>query len=170
MPRGVKAVYTLRPCSCGNENVYIFPKPGGKYQVKCDLCGSINKAFSTRQLAAAHWNGEASGDTETMAVAVVPKIQPVNTAVRQDIAKVCDSLETFLAQKNARYGNSALQPVQVFSRVDRGEQLLVRIDDKISRIVNNHEDLRKNDVVDLMGYLALLCIDKGWTEFADLVD
>jgi len=46
---------------------------------------------------------------------------------------------------------------------------LNRIDDKLSRIKNS-EELRKNDVVDLMGYLVLLCIKKGWMNFKDLID
>lgn len=66
-------------------------------------------------------------------------------------------LETLL-RKNKAYGDSALSPMRVFSRVDAVEQLRVRIDDKLSRLqrgaVFEHEDT----LLDLIGYLILLRI------------
>lgn len=38
-----------------------------------------------------------------------------------------------LLAKNAAYGNSALEPVRIFSKADPTEQIRVRIDDKLSR-------------------------------------
>ncbi len=87
----------------------------------------------------------------------------------KQIEKVCESLQFFLEEKNNRYGNSAINPVNVFSSLSINDSISVRIDDKISRIKNS-DKLRKNDVVDLMGYLALLCISGGWTDFNDLLD
>lgn len=55
------------------------------------------------------------------------------------------------------YGNSALDPVRVFSKVSSVEQLLVRIDDKLSRLKRgtpDGEDIER----DLLGYLVLLRI------------
>lgn len=86
-----------------------------------------------------------------------------------DFGIVCNSLVDFLEAKNKNYGNSALEPVRIFSKSDSESQLYSRIDDKLSRIKNSQE-LRKNDVVDLMGYLVLLCIKKGWMSFKDLID
>ena len=43
------------------------------------------------------------------------------------------------------------------------------MDDKLSRIVNGKE-LRKNDIVDLTGYLVLLLAQKGWDNFKELID
>ena len=74
------------------------------------------------------------------------------------ISQVCDGIKELLISKNAKYGNSALDPIRVFSRSDAVEQLLVRIDDKLSRIsrgaglVGSDEDV----VNDLIGYLVLL--------------
>lgn len=82
---------------------------------------------------------------------------------------ICNNLANFLNEKNKRYGNSALEPVKVFSKADSESQLLNRIDDKLSRIKNSTE-LRKNDIVDLIGYLVILCIKKGWMSFKDLID
>ncbi|GAB6276220.1 MAG: hypothetical protein SAMD01599839_07600 [Rectinema sp.] len=92
-----------------------------------------------------------------------------NNASQEEIAAVFDGMKALVLEKNKRYGNSALAPVRVFSKLDPGEGICVRLDDKLSRI-NNSKELRKNDVADLMGYLTLLCIAKGWRNFSDLVD
>lgn len=44
-------------------------------------------------------------------------------------------LRAFLMSKNQAYGDSALNPVRVFSKSGSTEQLRVRIDDKISRLM-----------------------------------
>lgn len=85
------------------------------------------------------------------------------------IGTVCVNLALFLKSKNDKYGNSALAPVRIFSKSASEDQILNRIDDKLSRIKNS-EELRKNDVVDLMGYLVLVCVKKGWLSFKDLLD
>ena len=90
-------------------------------------------------------------------------------SAQQEIQNVCTSMQELLLEKNKRYGNSALQPVGIFSRQDSGESIKIRLDDKIGRIQNSHE-LRKNDVADLIGYLVLLAISEGWTDFGDLID
>jgi hypothetical protein len=40
-----------------------------------------------------------------------------------------------LLEKNAKYGNSALEPIRCFSRADPVEQIRVRLDDKLSRLM-----------------------------------
>ena len=85
------------------------------------------------------------------------------------IEVVCDQLRQFLQEKNRRYGDSALNPVNVFSKGNARDKILLRMDDKITRIKNSLA-LRKNDNVDLMGYLVLLCINEGWMDFKDQID
>lgn len=78
----------------------------------------------------------------------------------QLIEKECDAIKKLLLEKNSKYGNSALDPVRIFSKACAAEQLLVRIDDKLSRIkrgaglLSNDEDV----LSDLIGYLVLLKI------------
>lgn len=86
------------------------------------------------------------------------------------ITRTTAALGDFLAEKNRRYGNSALAPVRVFSRATPDEGMRIRMDDKLSRIRNGTGELRKNDVADLLGYLVLLCVHRGWTDFGDLLD
>jgi hypothetical protein len=67
----------------------------------------------------------------------------------------CSALADMLVQKNRAYGNSALEPVRIFSKADPTEQLKVRIDDKLSRLArgsNAGEDV----TLDLLGYLIIL--------------
>lgn len=67
---------------------------------------------------------------------------------------VCQQLATLLISKNTAYGNSALEPVRIFSKASPEEQLLVRIDDKLSRLARGRA--AGEDVVwDLLGYLVL---------------
>lgn len=91
------------------------------------------------------------------------------TESQKAIIACMDSMRDFLLEKNRRYGDSALHPKRMFSKATTDEQILVRLDDKISRIQNSTE-LRKNDIADMIGYLALLCVAKRWTDFSDLLD
>lgn len=72
------------------------------------------------------------------------------------ITKACMDILDLLLDKNIAYGNSALEPVRVFSTASTQEQLLVRIDDKLSRIQRGSEYPGDDTVNDLIGYLVLL--------------
>jgi hypothetical protein len=71
------------------------------------------------------------------------------------IAEECDRLKDLLLAKNASYGNSALDPVRIFSKADPVEQIRVRIDDKLSRLARGN-DAGEDVETDLAGYLVLL--------------
>jgi hypothetical protein len=81
--------------------------------------------------------------------------------VQRRIAHECDELKKFLLAKNIAYGNSALDPVRIFSQASAEEQLLVRIDDKLSRIKRGHAVAQEDTTKDLIGYLVLLRICRG---------
>ena len=87
----------------------------------------------------------------------------------EEIRYLFNQLKQFLLEKNRRYGDSALTPVKVFSKTAANDALLVRIDDKISRIKNS-SIIRKNDVVDLVGYLSLYMIQREWSNLDELID
>lgn len=79
-------------------------------------------------------------------------------AMQDKIRYECDSIKEMLIDKNATYGNSALDPIRVFSGADAVEQLKVRIDDKLSRFYRGTNYLGDDDIIDLIGYLVLLKI------------
>lgn len=73
------------------------------------------------------------------------------------IAEVCDDIKQLLLKKNEQYGDSALNPARILSKASATEQILVRIDDKLNRIIQG--DILEDDedvVSDLIGYLVLL--------------
>lgn len=72
-----------------------------------------------------------------------------------DIATVCDELKELLLEKNRKYGDSALNPVRIFSKASTLEQLKVRMDDKLSRLRNAQDDEDEDPTTDLIGYLIL---------------
>lgn len=74
---------------------------------------------------------------------------------QSDIALVCDQIKELLIEKNRKYGDSALQPVRIFSKASTLEQLKVRMDDKLSRLRNAQEDEDEDPTTDLIGYLIL---------------
>ena len=80
--------------------------------------------------------------------------------VEREITEVCEQLKELLIGKNRSYGNSALDPVRIFSKHDNSEQLLVRIDDKLSRFARGNDYPGDNDIDDLIGYLVLLKVAK----------
>jgi len=80
------------------------------------------------------------------------------------ISEIISGIEKMLIEKNRAYGDSALEPVRVFSKSDTVEQLYVRIDDKLSRIERGHEYPGDDTIFDLIGYLVLLLIAKEKNE------
>ena len=75
---------------------------------------------------------------------------------------VLTQIKSLLQSKNKKYGNSALDPVRIFSKANETDQILCRIDDKLSRIKNMGSDTQidEDTVNDLIGYLILLKISK----------
>ena len=73
--------------------------------------------------------------------------------VDHELAEIRD----LLLIKNEAYGDSALNPIRVFSKADPVEQLRVRIDDKLSRLTRG-ADAGEDTLADLVGYLVLLRI------------
>ena len=88
------------------------------------------------------------------------------------ISVVCDDIKELLIHKNRKYGNSALKPNRIFSKCSATEQLLVRIDDKLNRIMKGAGLLATDEdvVKDLIGYLVLLKISMESDKNDDILD
>lgn len=80
------------------------------------------------------------------------------------IRDVCRELADLLVEKNRSYGNSALEPLAVMSRLTARERLAVRIDDKLSRIARGHEYPGDDTLRDLAGYLVLALVERKMAE------
>jgi len=75
------------------------------------------------------------------------------------IAMECDAIKELLLMKNAAYGDSALNPANIFASGSAVDNLACRIDDKLMRIKNRGlNDETEDTVSDLIGYLILLKI------------
>lgn len=70
--------------------------------------------------------------------------------------EVITDIARLLTEKNRAYGNSALEPVSIFSKLPAEERLYCRIDDKLNRLMRGHEYQDEDTVLDLTGYLILL--------------
>jgi hypothetical protein len=78
------------------------------------------------------------------------------------VEEVLEQIQRMLIDKNRKYGNSALEPLGVFSQLSAKQGLLIRIDDKLKRIKNGSLEKDDEDVVnDLIGYLVLLKISEN---------
>lgn len=90
------------------------------------------------------------------------------SAVQKAIVRECDGVKELLLAKNREYGNSALDPIGIFSGQSAADQIAVRIDDKLKRIQTTrgmselkvHEDTEQ----DLIGYLILLRVARSMAE------
>ncbi|WP_405291880.1 hypothetical protein [Methanobrevibacter sp.] len=79
------------------------------------------------------------------------------TESQKKISEVCDSMKDLLLYKNKKYGDSALNPNNVFYKGDSTNSIKIRLDDKIGRI-KNCDETRVNDVADIIGYCVLLLV------------
>ena len=70
--------------------------------------------------------------------------------------KKTKEITDLLKSKNKAYGNSALNPANIFSQANAIDSLCARIDDKLMRIKNKGiYDATEDTVNDLFGYLML---------------
>lgn len=103
------------------------------------------------------------GAEETPSFYQVAGSKPVSP-FEEELDKVLGEIRALLLEKNASYGDSALNPVRIMSDAAAAEQIRIRMDDKLSRLyrgfafedteTGNPEDTLK----DLVGYYFLLKI------------
>ena len=59
------------------------------------------------------------------------------TKDKNKIGEVSRRVYEMLSEKNKAYGNSALEPINIFSKGNAVDSLCARIDDKLARINNS---------------------------------
>jgi hypothetical protein len=81
--------------------------------------------------------------------------------IQRHIVNECDAIKNMLLEKNKAYGSSFSNPLHVFAKgLSNEAQLLVRIDDKLSRI-SRGAAAGEDVVLDLIGYLVLLRVTRN---------
>jgi hypothetical protein len=100
---------------------------------------------------------QSSSDSSANYTSTVSPASAGVTFIR-DLDEVLSEMRVFLMGKNETYGDSALNPVRIFSKADPIEQIKVRIDDKLSRFSRGSVYPGDNDVKDTCGYTLLLMI------------
>lgn len=91
-----------------------------------------------------------------------------HTETQNKIIEIMEAIRDLLLYKNEKYGDSALHPKRIFHKGNAVSSILIRLDDKLSRVMENNDRLpRVNDVADIIGYCTLLLIGMG-VEKADI--
>lgn len=83
-------------------------------------------------------------------------------STEDSIRRACQQVEDLLVRKNKAYGDAALNPLNVFSKLGAEEGIRVRLDDKLKRIQNaGLSDATEDTLLDVIGYLVLLLIKRN---------
>tara|TARA_R110000765_G_scaffold32808_1_gene75792 strand:+ start:382 stop:786 length:405 start_codon:yes stop_codon:yes gene_type:complete len=119
-----------------------------KMSVPKDLEFDTPYTMDTTLHSEQYWDTERNKDTWKV---------PALADFSWHLDKVTKQITTLLKEKNTAYGDSALKPLNIFSKLDAVESLCCRLDDKIARISNKGiNDQTEDTVDDLIGYLLLL--------------
>lgn len=119
----------------------------------------IDAAFPKHQVTQAFGEGFDPDRVAQAFAEELVKVEPKGPA-EDHIRAVCAELADFLVDKNKKYGNSALEPMRVFSQAAADEQILVRLDDKLSRIKSRQNNEDEDPIKDLVGYLVLYLVSR----------
>ena len=106
-----------------------------------------------------------SADPITLELHLPPDPNFYDTPTQKKIKEVMGSMTDLLIYKNRKYGDSAINPKKIFYKGDSTNSILIRLDDKLGRVIANPDDKpRVNDVCDIIGYCTLLLISMGVTQ------
>lgn len=98
------------------------------------------------------------------------KRYPLDLTTQDKIKSVGKEVVDLLIEKNESYGDSALEPANIFASGNAVDNLCARIDDKLMRIkTQGFRGYGEDNIKDLIGYLILLKIAVSEEE-SDLQD
>ena len=135
--------------------VFIYGETLAEKHVKsCETCGFLKDGFLC---------GLDGADIRVVRCETDKWWKPKDgrSDTQKKISEMCDEIKTILLEKNRKYGDSAINPKRVFSKASPIEQINVRIDDKISRIMSAQDDDTEDAELDLIGYLILKRVAKS---------
>ena len=131
-------------CTCGSDN--DIDKTNIKMSVPEGL--EFQTPYTMSSTHAEHyWDVNRNMENQST------KKKSFEVRLREITGKVTE----LLISKNKAYGNTALNPTNVFSKLNSTEAICARLDDKLARIKNKGiNDETEDTVDDLIGYLLLL--------------
>lgn len=134
----------------------LIPRAGPRSGITPEALEAMGNVERSKQVEFDHWAARLTTEGGTP-----------ERRFEVDVLSELDKVARMLVTKNKAYGNSALDPLRVFSKADAVEQILVRLDDKLSRLGRGHA-AGEDPEFDIMGYLILLRIARkrrgGYTE------
>ena len=129
---------TKKKCTCGNDVKMSTPK-GAEFNTLYTMDSTSH--------AELYWDTERNMEYQS------PQKKPFELKLREITREITE----LLISKNKAYGNTALNPTNVFSKLNATEAICARLDDKLARIKNKGiNDETEDTVDDLIGYLLLL--------------
>ena len=129
-----------KKCTCGNSDDIKMSVPEGM---------EFNKPYSMDHTLHSEHYWDINRNIDVAVKEDLPFNQELDIVVRQ--------ITNLLKEKNKAYGNTALNPTNIFSRLNASEAICARLDDKLARIKNKGINDKTEDTVDdLIGYLLLL--------------
>ena len=127
-----------KQCTCSNGDVEMSTPEGMNFNTSYSIPTGYSKHYFDTERNKA-WKVPATADFSW------------------HLDKVVEQITKLLKSKNKAYGNTALNPTNIFSKLSSTEAICARIDDKLARIGNRGiNDETEDTVDDLIGYLLLL--------------
>lgn len=84
---------------------------------------------------------------------------------QEQIASILDEIKALLLKKNEQYGDSVLDPINLFARNTPIEGIRVRLDDKYSRLARGNDSIESDEDIhlDCIGYhvMALIALRRS---------
>lgn len=163
-----KSKKAVRICAdCGREMTIVSRGLCGMCLPRHKRAGDLDEMFPARSKTTpkrggsddrASVDGPGPGDVAAVAAGRgADRAAPGDFGVDHfegDLAMVMAEIRAVLIAENQAYGDRALNSVRVFSKADALEQINVRLDDKLSRLMRG-EDAGEDTEADLLGYLVL---------------
>ena len=136
------------------------------------MCGCAGKQvlstmeprYMTPEEAEELWPLERQGEGATAYVPATERVWlevPEAPTSADRIRAAVRRVEDLLLAKNESYGDTALHPLRILSKLDAYEGLAVRADDKLSRLKNAPDAFQEDALLDLAGYLILMLAARG---------
>lgn len=158
------AIWAGEAGTVGNgKGLYSGSNPEGSGDYSCELVSGNSEEATRNRANSFEESVKAFAGASGVSLSDLDDIATLGdklgiSSFEQSVRRITDQTANILIEKNLAYGNSALDPIQVFSNVDRMEQLFVRLDDKLSRVKRGHEYPGDDTIRDIIGYCTLILI------------